>query len=72
MKLLEKYDLVMREYLTNIQDGPTYLSPTIQNEFRQLLDRRVKSIIVEEVETAKSDALILDNTPDQSHIDQMS
>ena len=50
----------------------TYLSPTIQNEFRQLLDHRVKSIIVEEVETAKYDALILDNTPDQSHIDQMS
>ena len=50
----------------------TYLSPTIQNEFRQLLDRRVKSIIIKEVETAKSDAFILDNTPDQSHIDQMS
>ena len=50
----------------------TYLSPAIQNELIELFGKKVKDLILEEIKTAKYFSILLDSTPDASHIDQMA
>ena len=50
----------------------TYLSPTIHNELIELLGKKVKDLILEEIKTAKYFSILLDSTPDISHTDQMT
>ena len=50
----------------------TYLSPTIQNELIELLGKKVKHLILEEIKTAKHFSILLDSIPDVTHIDQMA
>ena len=50
----------------------TYFSPTIQNEATELLGKKVKDLILEEIKTAKYFSILLDSTPHVSHIDQMT
>ena len=50
----------------------TYLSSTIQNKLIELPDKKVKHLILEEIKTAKYFSILLDSTPDVSHIDQMA
>ena len=50
----------------------TYLSPTIQNELIELLGKKVKHIILEEMKAAKYFSILLNSIPDVSHIDQMA
>ena len=75
LKLLAEYDAVIKEHLSVIQlsskDMTTYLSPTIQNELIELLRKKVKHLILEEVKAAKYFSILFDSTPDVSHIDQM-
>ena len=74
--LLSKYDPVLREHILRIQMGSkytaSYLSPTIQNEFIEILGENVRSKIINQVKEAKYFSMIFDSTPDISHKDQMS
>ena len=74
--LLAKYDPVLREHLLRIQLGnkfaTSYLSPTIQNEFVEILGENVRSKIIEQVKEAKYFSMIFDSAPDISYKDQTS
>ena len=50
----------------------TYLPPTIQNKLIELLGKKGKHLILEEIKAAKYFSILLDSTPDVSHIDQMA
>ena len=50
----------------------TYLSPTIQNDLINFFGKKVKDLILEEIRTTKYFSILLDSTPDVSHIDQMT
>ena len=50
----------------------TYLLPTIQNELIELLGKKVKHLILEEIKASKYFSILLDSIPDVSHIDQMA
>ena len=68
LKLLAKYDAVIKEHLSVIQLSSkgmtTYLSPTIQNELIEVLGKKVKHLILEEIKAAKYFSILLDSTPD--------
>ena len=57
LKLLAKYNAVIKEHLSVIQlsskSMTTYLPPTIQNELIELLGKKVKHLILEEIKAAK-------------------
>jgi len=75
VKLLSKYDPVLREHVLRANLGvqqTTYLSPQIQNEFIVLLGDHVRKHIINDVKQAKYYSIILDSTPDVSHLDQTS
>ena len=73
VKLIAKYDPVMREHLASVRLSakPTtsYLSPEIQNEFIALMANHVSTEIITEVKAAKYFAVLFDSTPDISHTD---
>ena len=49
----------------------THLLPTIQNKLIEFLGKKVKHLNLEEIKAAKYFSILLDSTPDVSHIDQM-
>jgi len=73
VKLIAKYDPVMREHLASVRlsDKPTTsnLSLEIQNEFIALMANHVRTEIIKEVKVAKYFAVMFDSTPDISHTD---
>ena len=76
LKLLANYSTVINEHIfgTHLSKKvmTTYLSPTIQNKLIELLGKKVKDLILEEIKTAKYFSILLDSTPNVSHIDQMA
>ena len=76
LTLLAKYNAVVKEHFSVIQlssKGMTmYLLPTIQNELIELFGKKVKHLILKEINAAKYFSILLDSTPDVSHIDQMA
>ena len=76
VKLLSKYDPVLREYVLRVMLGKphslSYLSPQIQNEFVNCLGDLLRTKIIEQVKNSKYYCIIFDSTPDISHKDQLS
>jgi len=73
LKLLSKYDPVLREHFLSIEKAKTsYLSPQTQNEFIDLLGNHVRQSILDDVKDAKFYSIITDTSPDISQTDQMS
>lgn len=76
LELIGKFDPFMAEHLSskgNPGKGCTnYLSSTSVTEFLQLMSEKVLQHILIEVRKAKYFGLIVDSSPDISHIDQLS
>lgn len=49
-----------------------YLSATICDEFIILMCNKLKSVFINEIQEAKYFSLIVDSTPDISHVDQLT
>lgn len=76
LQLVSVFDPFLADHLTkyaNIGSGHTnYLSSTIVDEIIELMADKVLSIIQKEIKVAKYYGVIVDSTPDISHIDQLS
>lgn len=75
VQLLGKFDTVMMEHLRRVVHKETnvyYFSKRIQNELIGLLGSEVRKNILTMVKSAKYFSIILDCTPDVSHVEQLS
>ncbi|XP_037775590.1 uncharacterized protein LOC119572557 [Penaeus monodon] len=77
IELLAHYDRVLSEHVTKIQvsqeKGETaahYLSAASQNEFIGLCAEYVRSRVLDEIDDAKYYSIMVDATPDSSHVEQ--
>ena len=73
IELLAQFDDFLADYIRrfgNSGEGvPSYLSSTICNEFVQLMAKEVTTEIANEVKKAKYYSIIVDSTPDVTHVD---
>lgn len=76
MEFLSEFDPFMREHIKKHADKGgghvNYLSKTIYEEFIELMAEEVRAKIIEELKAAKYFSIIVDSTPDISHVDQLS
>ncbi|XP_038644232.1 zinc finger MYM-type protein 1-like, partial [Scyliorhinus canicula] len=75
IELLGKYDLTMSEHLRRVVSKEThihYCGKNVQNEIINLLGNAVQENILNRAKEAKYFSLILDCTPDISHVEQLS
>lgn len=70
------FDPIMKEHLNRVERGTasqnSYLGHHVQNEVIELLSSQIISAIVDDIKQAKFFSVILDCTPDISHIEQLS
>ena len=75
-ELLAKFDPVMESHLTHVSTSPSrcvhYMSKDIQNELLGVIANHIKEAILQEVHENKYYSIMLDCTPDVSHIEQMA
>ena len=75
LKLLTKFDPVMKEYLTCVEVHPgstSYISPGVQNEFIHIMASTVRQSLLRSIRKAKYYGLSFDSTSDLVHREQMS
>lgn len=76
LELLSEYDPFLRSHIeqkANKGKGSvSYLSSTIADEFIAILAADVRALIVKAIRRSKYFFLIVDSTPDVSHIDQLT
>lgn len=79
IEMIAKFDPIMMEHLNNIrrpkescQNMPHYLSNHFQNELIHLLSKNIQREILSCLRTAKYYSIILDESPDASHVEQMT
>lgn len=77
IEMISRFDPVMSEHVRRVQNKqnqhlPTYLGNVIQNEIISLLADNIKAVILEKVKKAKYYSIILDCTPDVSHVEQIT
>lgn len=76
VELFSKFDVIMANHLTKIQNkeiqSAHYLGKNVQNEIIKLVSSEIIRYIVQMVHDAKYFSIILDCTPDKSHMEQLS
>lgn len=76
MELISKFDPFLKEHFNlHANQGRghvSYLSKDICEEFIHIMANKVKNEIVSQIKRAKYFSLIVDSTPDVSHVDQLS
>ncbi|XP_014210058.1 zinc finger MYM-type protein 1-like [Copidosoma floridanum] len=76
LELIAEFDPFLADNISrcgNPGSGHTsYLSSTICEEFIQLMAKQMTNVIVEEIQAAKHFSIIVDSTPDLSHVDQLT
>ncbi|XP_039306752.1 zinc finger MYM-type protein 1-like [Solenopsis invicta] len=76
LELISQFDPFLAEHIKrygNPGSGHTnYLSATIYEELIQLMAKQTQETILAEIKKAKYYSVIIDSTPDISHIDQLS
>lgn len=76
IELIAEFDPFLASHISKYgnpgQGHTSYLSSTTYEEFLKLMGKKVTDIIVEEIKAAKYFAIIVDSTPDISHVDQLA
>ena len=72
LNLLRKRDPVLNNFLNRSPRNAQYISPQIQNELIRLIGQQIQRSILVDVREAKWFGFIADETPDVSHIEQVS
>lgn len=76
LELIAQFDPFLAEHISrfgNKGSGSTsYLSKTTCDEFIKILGKKVQDKIVEEIKIVKYYSIIVDSSPDISHVDQLS
>lgn len=76
LELVTQFDLFLMEHFQKYgQKGrgkTSYLSSTICEEFIGLMGDKTKQVIATELQRAKYFSVIVDSTPDMSHVDQLT
>ncbi|KAG8176749.1 hypothetical protein JTE90_003380 [Oedothorax gibbosus] len=76
MELLAEFDPFLKEHVKNY-GGPgsgktNYLSSTTYEEVVRIMAQKCREVITSNVRAAKYFSIIVDSTPDISHVDQLS
>ncbi|XP_060846161.1 zinc finger MYM-type protein 1-like [Rhopalosiphum padi] len=76
MELISEFDPFLAEHIGKFGQcgsGHTnYLSSTIYEEIIQLMADKIRQKIIDEIKTVKYYSIIVDSSPDISHVDQLS
>ncbi|KAK0137692.1 Zinc finger MYM-type protein 1 [Merluccius polli] len=75
VELMAKFDPVLKEHVANVERGAShtsYLSKDTQNELIDCMGKTIVQHMLKEIKQAKYYSIILDCTPDLSHIEQLS
>lgn len=76
IELLAQFDPLLKGHLINYANkgrgNVSYLSKTICEELIDLMSKKVLNQIISEIKSAKYWGIIVDSTPDLSHVDQLS
>lgn len=76
IELLAQFDPFLMEHLQKYgqksRGKVSYLSSTICEEFIGLMGDKIKQTIATELERAKNFSVVVDSTPDMSHVDQLT
>ncbi|XP_073410526.1 zinc finger MYM-type protein 1-like [Dendrobates tinctorius] len=75
VEFLAKYDATMNEHVRRIQNKRIkahYLSKDIQNELIKQMGKTILDVVAHRIHSAKYYGVIMDCTPDTSHVEQLS
>ncbi|KAL5257451.1 hypothetical protein ACHWQZ_G012406 [Mnemiopsis leidyi] len=72
IKLLSKYDPLLKEIINSPKNSQRYLSPTIQNELLGILGEECRRSLVTKILKSPYFSLLLDSTQDITKVDQLS
>ena len=76
LELIAEYNAFLAEHIKKFGNpgsgNPSYLSSTICDEIINLMAVKVLSIIFEEIRFATYWSVIVDSTPDMTHVDQLT